>query len=242
MDEFVPSGSLVIVTREILEEALGIRVVNFPGRYLEALTHKSAAAELGRPSYERLEYLGDAVISFVVAKYLIDQFPGENEGFLTRVRTRMTCSATLSDLGHNLQLHKFVFMNGKALKAGWNANDRVMEDCLEALVGAIYLDCGLLAAQTFFLSLLMKNCSMEDLLKDVNFKDILLRSVQSHGQPLPEYVADQKTICHGGKNLSMFFVTVNAGGVVARGLHSTKKGAEQKAARAALVSLGHTLD
>ena len=219
-----------MLTRETLERTLGFRVCNFDN-YIRVFTHKSASRDLGTESYERLEFIGDSVINFVVAKYLFDAFPTADEGFLTKVRTRLVCSKTLAEFSRNLGLGQFVIMNERALRQGWNTNTRILEDVFESLIGALYLDLGLHTAKTFLISVIERFMNAHDLLTETNYKDILMRYVQSKGAPLPEYRASQPSA-------SIFDVSVDIEGFEGRGRDSCKKGAEQLAARCVLIRLG----
>jgi ribonuclease III len=222
-----------MLTREILEETLGFRVCNFD-TYIRVFTHKSASRDIGTESYERLEFIGDSVINFVVAKYLFDAFPEADEGFLTKVRTRLVCSKTLAEFSNNLGLGRFVIMNERALRQGWNTNTRILEDVFESLVGALYLDLGLHTAKTFLISVIERFMNIRDLLTETNYKDVLMRYVQSKGAPLPNYVVTTPL----ARQSSLFEVCVVIDGLEGRGNDTCKKGAEQLAALSVLIKLG----
>lgn len=224
------------MTREDLEATLGFKTVNY-GRYVQCFTHKSAA-RAGTDSYERLEFIGDAVIGLVVSKYIYDRFPHQPEGFLTRLRTRLVSGKCLASFALKLRLDRFVVMNDRALRAGWNSNPRILEDVLEALVGCIYMDLGLLTAKTFLLSLLERYIDWDDIMRDTNYKDILMRYAQARGLPLPDYKIAGEPQGGGG----LFNIVVVVDGVLGSGVASTKKAAEQNAAQQVLVSLNVTLD
>lgn len=219
-------------TQAELEATLGLPVNQFPGPYLEAFTHKSANPTM---NYERLEFLGDACLSIISAKFLFDEFPSEQEGFLTRLRTRLTCSTTLAHFAKILGLHRFVIMNGRAMEKQFHLNDKILEDCFESLIGAMYLDLGLAMTKTFFLGLIRQHIDMQALLTDINFKDQLMRHAQQHRNPMPVYDFSRVGV---GDNKYMYNVSVSYHGCVGRALHNTKKGAEQKAARLVLLQLG----
>lgn len=223
-----------MLTRENLEYVLGFRVCNFE-RYIPVFTHKSAARHVGGESYERLEFIGDSIINFVVAKYLFDAFPDANEGFLTKLRTRLVCSKTLAEFSRMLGLDKFIVMNECALRQGWNTNTRILEDVFESLVGCLYLDMGLQTAKAFMLSTMQRCVNLQDLLTETNFKDVLMRYVQSKGMPLPEYIV---TNSEKKQRSSFFEVVVMVDGVEGRGCDGCKKGAEQNAAQDVLNKLG----
>lgn len=232
----LPPGQLVDMTRELLERTLGFHVVEYPGPYLMCFTHKSVSNYYKRPSYERLEFLGDAVINFTVAKFLFDAYPEFQEGMMSKVRTRLTRSETLAYLARCLQLDRFIFMSGKGLYRGWNKNTRILEDCMEAMVGAVYLDMGMAQAKNFFLGLVDRFIDMSDMLKDRNYKDLLMRTMHARAQPLPVYECE--TVVNAEKKLKHFRVSVTIDGHIGIGMGRTKKSAEQEAAKGVLLKLG----
>ena len=222
--EQLPPGQLVNLTRELLERTLGFQVVNYPGQYLVCFTHKSVSNYYKRPSYERLEFLGDSVINFTVAKYLYDTYPDFQEGMMTKVRTRLTRSETLAYLARCLQLDRFVYISGKGLYRKWNANMRILEDCLEALVGAVYLDMGMVHAKNFFLGMIEKYVDMDDMMKDRNYKDALMRTMHALSKPLPVY--ESETLVHvenENRRIKYFRVTVRIDEHIGLGNGTTKK-------------------
>lgn len=241
-EDALPPGQMVDMTRQLLERTLGFKVVNYPGNYFECFTHKSVAVYYHRASYERLEFLGDSVVNFVTAKYLFDTYPSEDEGFMTKLRTRLTRSDTLAHLARVLQLDRFVFMSGKGLYRKWNTNKRILEDVFEALIGAIYLDQGLVVAKNFFIGVIHKYIDMSEMHKDRNYKDILMRYQHARSQPLPEYISKEIVVHEEDKVRKHFHVSVTIDQCIGTGTHRTKKGAEQEAARAVLMSLGVPLD
>jgi len=242
-DEFIPAHSNVRLTRELLEHTLGFKVLEFPGRYLEAFTHKSAAAELGRPSLERLEFLGDSVVNFSTAKYLFDKYPREDEGFMTILRTRLTCSSTLANLARALRLDRFVIMNGVSMRRGWFQNEKTLEDLFESLVGAIYLDCGFATARTFYINTIERYVDFVELMKNKNYKDRLMRWTQVNNEPLPSYSAIRSDNHTPNDNHKfVFHVSVMVRGQHGRGSDYTKKAAEPIAASVVLQKLGVPMD
>ena len=223
------------VTRDVLERVLGFRVIDFD-KYLSVFTHKSAVRDTGRQSYERYEYMGDAVINFVVAKYLYDRFPEADEGFLTRVRTKLVSGKFLSHLSERLGLQHLVTMNRKAIQQGWYSNPRIMEDVFESLVGCLYLDLGLMPARNFVLSMIERHATFDDLLKDTNYKDALMRYAQARGLALPEYrVLNDPQVT---RQPLFYVVVVLNGAAYGHGIGESKKTAEQQAAEVTLRHLG----
>lgn len=207
------------ITRTQIESLVGFRI-NDEKIYQRAFTHKSASTLLD--SYETLEFIGDSVISFIVTKYLYDTYTKEQEGFLTKARNRVVRGKTLAQVAKRLELDKFIDMDEKGLRNNWNSNPKILEDVYEALVGAVYLDVGLLYAREFVLRTLdIQNMSLED----DNYKDQLMRWCQSNKKQLPVYSYTQ-TRCGG------FSAAVEVDGVVmAMGFGKTKKDAEQNAAQ-----------
>jgi ribonuclease-3 len=223
-------------TKEALEAVLGFRVLSWPGSYVTAFTHKSAVGSPGAASesFEKLEFLGDAVLGFIVGRYLYESYPQANEGFLTQMRTKLVSGKALSAIAARMGLQGLVIMSPKALRSGFNTNPRILEDVLESLVGAIFLDAGMVAARSFVLDMFAKYVDHESLNKNTNYKDSLMQYCQSIAQPLPVY--DSFPHAQG------FGVTATACGAQGFGTGRTKRAAEQLAARGVLVTLGLPVD
>ena len=222
------------LSREALESCLGFRVIDFES-YVTVFTHRSVSREHGTPSYERLEFIGDAVIGFIVAKYLYEKFPDEDEGFLTKVRTKMVSGQCLARIAHQLGLHRFIRMNAKAIASGWNHNPRILEDVFESLVACIFFDLGMATAKDFLLGLYDKYVDYDEILKDTNFKDGLMRYTQSLALDLPVYrVLNDPQIT----KIPSFDIVVEVGGFYGRGRDVSKKASEQTAAKNVLMHLG----
>lgn len=215
-------------------------LLNMPVRrvdlYQEALVHKSAVKTLSMPSNERLEFVGDSVLNMVIAKYLYTKYPDENEGFLTKVRTRIVSGKCLSKIATKMNIQNHIRMNSKAMNQGWNTNSRIMEDAYEALIGAIYLDIGFAAAKDFVITQLHQHIDTDDLLKDTNYKDMMMRYTQGKGIPLPEYNVLSE---YGPNHNKKFHVGVLVDNhLVGTGIDKCKKDAEQNAACNALRCMG----
>lgn len=217
-----------LIGREEVERLLGfrIRTLSF---YQQALLHKSAVKVYNTfQSNERLEFIGDSVLNMIVACFLYDTYPNENEGFMTKMRTRIVSGNCLSKIARAMHLHKHIRMNDKALKQGWNDNNRILEDAFEAIIGAIYCDLGLYYATNFVMKQLRTYVNFDELLVDTNYKDILMRFTQQHGYALPTYTI----VCEIGPNHQKYFV-VNVSideHVLGVGHGHSKKQGEQSAA------------
>jgi ribonuclease-3 len=212
----------MVVTRPIIEKLVGFRVNNLEF-YTRAFTHKSATNVLD--SYETLEFMGDSVLNFIVTKYLFDTYEKNQEGFLTKARTIIVRGKTLAIVAERLGLSQFVEMDEKGLRNNWNKNPKILEDVYEALVGAVYLDLGMVYAKEFVL----RTLDIENIpLTDDNYKDQLMRWCQSRKIALPVYSSN---VLPNG----LFSVTVEVDGVVlATGFGKTKKDAEQNSAMCVL--------
>lgn len=232
-DEWVPPLPPQ-VSQPVLQQMLGFPVTHLH-LYVQACTHKSRASDKF-PSNERLEFIGDAVINLVTARWLFDAFPQHQEGFLTRIRTKLVSGKTLSRLAKHLRLDQFVQMNQRAMSSGWHQNPRILEDCFEALMGAIYLSEGLVAARSFLIKMYTACIDFDDLVfTQDNWKDQLMRYCQQMRCALPDYV---EAVRHEEGAKPTFVVSVTVFGKTGCGKGHTKKVAQQEAARATLRLLG----
>jgi ribonuclease-3 len=231
-EEALPPCNLRDITVESIEEVFGIRPVDIDV-YVRAFTHPSS----GRcPDYEVLEFLGDSVLGMIIAKYLFDTYPGEDEGFLTILRTKLTRSEMLHQYALKLGLQQFVYMSGKCIYRGFHQSKKVLEDVFESLIGAIYLDHGLVVAKKFIIDTVERYTDWEDVKRNRNYKDILMRYQHKIQQPLPTYVSTKD------EDARQFHVTIELNGHIARGHDRTKKKAEQRAAKHMLQLMGIPVD
>jgi len=199
--------------------------------YRLALIHRSAGEKLHDGtliSNERLEFLGDAVLSAVVAKYLFQRFPFENEGFLTETRSKVVSRKNLNGLARKLGLPELVTKNNENNRTGSSLGG----DALEALIGAILLDRGFVAAEKFILDRMMDSfVDLEQLLKeDANFKSRLIEWCQKYKHSF-EFEVENQTI-DGHKPSFTIQVKID-GRPTGSGTDRTKKHAEQAAAKEA---------
>jgi ribonuclease-3 len=220
-----------MIDRSSIECLVGTKVSNV-ALYVEAFTHKSALKQYDTltKSYENLEFMGDSVLGFIVTRYLFDKYSGEyEEGFLTKARTKIVRGTTLSSISERMGLYKWVLMDDKGIKKGWNRNPKILEDVLEALIGAIYMDLGIIHTKQFVFKLL-DEYPID--MNDDNYKDQLMRICQSRRYELPVYNVDSQLN-------SVFYISVYVNSVAyGRGCGTTKKQAEQVAAFEAIKHLG----
>ena len=191
-----------------------------------ALTHRSA----GGTNNERLEFLGDAVLSLISAQYLIDRFPEANEGELSRLRARMVSGEFLAAQAAALQLGELLVLGPGELKSGGFRRESILADALEALCGALYLDGGFEAARAGILPRLESALPQEAPLGELKDpKTRLQELLQARGLPLPRYSIES---IEGELHAQLFRVTCEVQTMSARGEGegSSRRRAEQAAA------------
>lgn len=215
-----------VLDKEKIEEIVGTRI-NDTSLYHCAFIHKSALKQYSvKSSYETLEFLGDSVLGFVITKILYDSHKTEQEGFLTKARTKLVRGTTLSEISSNLGLYKFILMDDKGMRNKWFMNPKILEDVFEAFVGAIYLDLGICHVKSF-----VKRVFDMTNFEDDNYKDIVMRWCQMRKTQLPEY----RVVSFDS---SIFSIDLFIDGVYqSSGSAKTKKEAEQNAAKILVRSL-----
>jgi len=206
--------------------------------YLRALTHSSSLENdpLFIKSNERLEYLGDAVIGLVVAEYLFKKFTEEEEGFLTKVRSRMVDKNALHSSAVRIGLDRLIFFNKKFIGFSDAGKRTINADAFEALVGAIYLDKGIEIVKKFiFRTVIKPNLENNNFVVDKNYKGRLLELTHSLKLQQPVY----RTVkTEGPDHNRTFTVKVFLGNKeYGLGVGHNKKSAEQNAAMKALLKL-----
>jgi ribonuclease-3 len=194
------------------------------------------AADRALHSNERLEFLGDALLGFVVGDYLYNHFDGHDEGFLTRMRAKLVNGKSLAAQAERLELGRYIELSANAEKSLGRSSRGILADAYEALIGAVYLDLGLEEARSFVHRTLLADRDLEALArKRDNYKSLLLETVQGRGwgQPVYEVLSSE-----GPDHRKTFTVGVFVRSrQVGSGSAPNKKSAEQQAAREALERL-----
>jgi len=205
-----------------------------------ALTHRSRAhedASGGVIDNESLEFLGDAVLGFVIADMLFNRFPTHSEGYKSKVKAGIVSSLALARLAEDIGLGTFVLLGRGEEKTGGRQKQAILADSFEALIAAVYLDGGVEAARTFILSLFSPLVrSAGDRAAEASFtedwKSAFQEWSQANGRGLPRY---RVAAVDGPDHRKRFEVELSLGGeVVAKASGRSKKEAEQQAAKAAL--------
>lgn len=219
-----------------LERAIGYRFRDRE-RLVEALTHRSTLGDLRpgekRVTYERLEFLGDSVLSLVTSDFLIRSFPDENEGQLTKKKSLIVSKGVLAKIAEEIGIKKFIILSDSAARGGVAEQDSVLTATLEALIGAVYLDGGLEPARVFVETTVLAD--IEEFLEHrdhINYKSLLQEYSQSRFHTYPRYSVRSTA---GPEHDKIFVVEVKVRGKeVGKGRGKSKKDAEQMAAKEAL--------
>ncbi|MBU0569191.1 ribonuclease III [Patescibacteria group bacterium] len=199
-----------------------------------AMTHKSWVNEHHgtRRSNERLEFLGDAILEFVVSKRIYEEFPNKEEGYLTALRANLVNTISLAKVATRLDLGSQLFLSKGEEEGGGRKNTSILADTLEAVIGAYFLDGGLEAAEKFINDNLLKylNEYVAEPLKDA--KSNLQEIIQAKGFPAPKYQVVSEI---GPDHDKEFTVEVLSNGdSLGKGVGKNKSEAEQEAAEVAL--------
>ncbi len=230
-------GDLGLTTPQDIMEHLGITFKN-PRLLLRALTHRSYLNEHPETlqDNERLEFLGDAVLDFVVGAWLYNHFPEMAEGDLTQMRAALVRTEQLAVFGEELELGPVLRLGHGEEETGGRTRDAMLCAAYEAIVGALYLDSGVVAVENF-ISRYLEDAADEIFQnqKDQDPKSRLQEYVQSQGHPIPQYkvVAEE-----GPDHAKTFMVEVHVNGQVAgHGSGASKRRASKIAAQDALKNM-----
>lgn len=201
----------------------------------QAFVHASYCNEnpdLGSPSNERLEFLGDAVLNFVVTEKLYKEFPELSEGELTEIRASLVCGDTLAKLASSLELGDWLLLGRGEELSGGRAKASNLANTAEALIGALYLDQGLGKARRFIVRQLKPYLEEIKTGKTIpNYKALVQEFIQGQQRPTPVYRLVEAI---GPDHSKQFTAEILVDGeALARGMGSSKKIAESQAARAA---------
>lgn len=222
-----------------LEQAAGYRFKDL-GLLEHALTHRSKAhedASGGVFDNESMEFLGDAVLGFVIADLLFREFPQHDEGHKSKIKASIVSTLSLGRLAESIDLGRFVLLGRGEEKTGGRRKQAILADCYEALIAAIYLDGGIEPARAFIarqfgpLIAEAREAGSEASFTE-DWKSELQEVLQAGGRGLPEYVLSAE---EGPAHRRVFIVDVRIRGeALARGEGRSKKAAEQRAAENAL--------
>ena len=217
-----------------LEKKLGHEFVN-AGLLKIALTHSSYANEHRCKSYERMELLGDSVLSIIVSEYLFEHKKDIDEGELSRIRASLVCEESLAETAKTIDLGKYIFLGNGEERSGSRNRASILSDVFEATLAALYLDGGMDTARSYLIGIMgekLRDAACHKTEKD--YKSRLQEVVQQkyHGRTRIEYITVEES---GPEHKKCFLVElIINGSKVTEGKGFSKKEAEQLAAKKAL--------
>ena len=199
----------------------------------QAVTHSSFSNEQKinkYKNYERLEFLGDAVLELLSSRFFFETYPDMSEGEMTRLRSSMVCEPALAFCARDLDLGKYILLGKGEEATGGRKRDSIISDVMEAVIGAIYLDGGLLQADKFVRKFILSDLENKQLFYDS--KTLLQEQVQKEGRTLT-----YELVSESGPDHEKVFVVeaVIDGKTVGRGKKRNKKTAQQQAAYQVLI-------
>ena len=213
---------------EILKK-LGINTDN-EKLYIRALTHTSYANEENVESYERLEYLGDAVLELIMSEYLYKNTDKE-EGEMTKLRAHYVCENALYEYSIRLGLNEYLKLGHGEEESGGKFRKAIVADIFEAFLGALYLDKGLETARKFIYDTVIPLIESKSTIFFSDYKSVLQELVQTDKRSLEYSVVNEEGPAHN----KTFTVCVKVDGILyGTGIAHSKKEAEQEAAKDAL--------
>lgn len=215
-------------------DKLGIEV-NDISLYVTAFTHQSYANEHKVQSNERLEYLGDAILDFLVAEYLYKKFPDYPEGKLTRIRAKYVCATANSNYAKQIGLDECLLLGKGEEEQGGKSKPSLLGDLFEAFIGAVYLDSGLHSVRKLLSKTVFPQIGDPESDFFFDYKSHLQEYIQAESRKGVEYVLIKET---GPAHDKTFTVSVFHDHIkLGTGVGKSKKEAEQNAAQDALNKL-----
>lgn len=218
------------MNRNELEKRLGYCFQD-SNLFTRALTHPSCGSV---PNYERLEFLGDAVIELIVSDYLFQKYRDLSEGALTQRRADIVCSRSLAGIAQSIGLGEYIALGKGEEQSGGRKKKSILENVVEALMGAVYLDGGFDAAKKVIGHLFADTISSSmSRMSDHDYKSQFQELVQSG---LKQEIAYSVVSQEGPPHDTTFHVRLSVGGkALCMGSGNSKKEAEQNAAKSAIV-------
>lgn len=226
------------MTLDQLQETIGIRFKNAP-LLQQAFVHRSYLNEAKniRESNERLEFLGDAVLSFLTSQYLYTAFPDYPEGKLTNIRSSLVNTRTLGTVATSLHLGDLLLLSRGEKESGGQTNPSLLADVFEALLGAIFLDQGIDVCRTYLTTVLFSK--VNDIIRTkayIDYKSLLQEIIQERSKISPTY---QLVKSEGPDHAKQFWIAVYKDDQkLGDGQGKSKQEAEQHAAKNALEAMG----
>lgn len=223
-----------------LEQKLGYKFNNI-NLLKNALTHSSYANEVrnGFSSNERLEFLGDSVLSIVVSDYIYKHYPNMPEGELTKLRASLVCEKSLCAFSRELELGSYLMLGKGEDRGGGRERDSILADAFEAVLAAIYLDGGMEPARRHVMNFVLRELKHTDDEVFKDYKTALQEIIQRNPEESVTYILIDES---GPDHDKSFTVEVRLNSnVIGKGTGKNKKRAEQMAAKEALMLMGEEI-
>lgn len=211
-----------------------------PSLLEKALTHPSCNNDKRcHENNERLEFLGDSVLSMIVAEHLYKTFPDRPEGELTKIRASLVCDQSLSEFARRIRLGEFLLMGKGEETSGGRDRKSNLENAFEALIAAIYLDGGLEVARRFIMRFIPESIELDSIRNIRDYKTTLQEIIQQNPEEKIHYCMVGES---GPDHDKVFDVEVHLNSnVIGKGRGKSKKQAEQNAAKQALDLMGYNV-
>lgn len=226
------------MTFKELEQTIGVSFTN-QGLLRQAFIHRSYLNEdkTTRESNERLEFLGDAILSFCTSQFLYKTYPHFPEGTLTNIRSSLVKTSSLSDAAKKLHLGELLLLSHGEEDSGGRSNSSLLADCFEALLGALYLDQDIEVVRTFLETYLFQNAqTIVEQKSYIDYKSLLQEIIQEQSRISPTY---KVTKSDGPDHAKTFWINAVVGDtILGSGQGKSKQEAEQHAASNALARMG----
>jgi ribonuclease-3 len=217
-----------------IKELQSIIKYNFKNELLLklALTHKSYSSENGiLYCNERMEFLGDSILSAIVSNYLYNKYQDKEEGVLSQTKAQLVSAANLAAWAKEIKLDKFILVSKNEEKNGAKKRDSLLCDSFEAVTGAVFLDAGFKTAEKFINTFLKTHQQ----LTNTDYKTKLQEKIQSDFQTLPKYIVIKESGPDHNKKFEIAVYVKDK--FFGKGKGSSKKQAEQAAAHSALLKI-----
>ena len=178
----ISKDKYILELEKKIEEIFDYSIKN-PEIFIKALTHKSSS----KNNYERLEFLGDAVLQLVITESLHDNYPDHNEGSLSREKQTIVSKKTISEISINLEIPDLLIAKNLNFNKSGALRQTIATNLMESLIGAIFKDGGYVSSKASILKIFAKHLSVKDNIGLKDPKTLLQEHMQSLGQSLPEY-------------------------------------------------------
>ena len=211
---------------------------------LKAKNKMKDVMELRKESNERLEFLGDTVIKTIIAEYLYERYPKEDEGFMTRLKTKIENRESLARFAKKLRLDEFIIISAQNEQSNiGRANNKILEDAFESFIAALYKDSGFLTCRKLIRNILENLVDYAEILyNDDNYKDQLQRYYHKIKWEHPKFRLIKEEVLSNNKKLFTIGLLDNNNHIIITASDNSKKKAEQKASKLALFKFGQLME